>query len=110
MMRPWVHDLVWENPIDKVASRYAIKDFLSKELRLVIEAKFVRDKAHGKNISAELHDDIENYRNHPFCETLAFFIYDPNSFIPDLTALKRQICTARDYAGKKLTATCVVKP
>src|SRR5277367_1635454 len=30
MLRPWVTDLAYENPTDKVANRFAIKDFLSK--------------------------------------------------------------------------------
>ena len=51
MLRPWVHDLTWENPTDKVGSRYAIKDFLSKQFKVVVEAKYVRDKEHGKHIT-----------------------------------------------------------
>ena len=46
MLRPWVVDLVPENPTDRVASRYAIKDFLSRDLGMVVEAKNVRDKKH----------------------------------------------------------------
>ena len=30
MLRPWILDLVPENPTDRVASRYTIKDFLSR--------------------------------------------------------------------------------
>ncbi len=75
-------DLVPENPTDKVASRYSIKDFLSVSARTVIEAKYVRESGHGKSITKELHDDIENYRHHPACRNLVFFIYDPDSLIP----------------------------
>lgn len=110
MLRPWIHDLIWENPTDKVGSRYSIKDFLSKELNLVIEAKYVRDKKHGKEISAELHDDIETYRHHPHCSTIVFFIYDPETHIPDVPALKKHIESKRVYDGKQLTAYCIVKP
>lgn len=110
MLRPWLIDLVPENPTDKVASRYVIKDFLSKQLNLVVEAKYIRDKKHGKNISTELHDDIETYRNHPNCENLIFFIYDRDALIPDLIALKRQIEGIRNYDGKQLSVHCVVKP
>ena len=58
MLRPCVPDLVPESPTDKVASRYTIKDFRSEALKTIVEAKFVRDKDHGKNITRELHDDI----------------------------------------------------
>lgn len=110
MLRPWVADLTPENPTDRVASRFTIKDFLSKELKAVVEAKYIRDGRHGREISKELHDDIETYRTHPDCEHLIFFIYDPDSLIPDLAALKRQIEGQRSYGTKTLQVYSVVKP
>jgi REase_DpnII-MboI len=110
MLRPWVTDLVWENPTDKVGGRYAIKDFISKSAKSVIEAKFIRDAPHGRSISKELHDDIETYRNHPHCRHLIFFIYDPNALIPDRASLERQICVPRAYGGVTLDCELVVKP
>ncbi len=110
MLRPWITDLVPENPTDRIASRFVIQDFLSKELNTVVEAKFIRDKTHGRKISEELHDDIETYRKHPNCSELVFFIYDPNSLIPDSVALRRQIQGERNYDGKRVTVYCVVKP
>jgi hypothetical protein len=110
MLRPWITDLTWENPTDKIAGRFAIKDFLSKSARVVIEAKYVRDAAHGKNLTKELHDDIENYRNHSHCRDLVFFVYDPDVFIPDRQALERQIVVNREYDGVPLSCHLVVKP
>lgn len=110
MIRPWVTDLVPENPTDRVASRYAIKDFVSMELETVVEAKFIRDKKHGRDISKELHDDIEMYKNHPSCKHLVFFIYDRDAVIPDVSALKKQIVGIRTYELKRLKVFCVVKP
>ena len=60
-------------------SRYTIKDFISRQAYTVIEIKYVRDTSHGKHISREMHDDIETYRHHPFCRTILFFVYDPES-------------------------------
>lgn len=110
MLRPWITDLVPENPTDKVASRYSIKDFLSRQLQLVVEAKFIRDKKHGKEISKELHDDIEMYRNHHSCKNLVFFIYDRDALIPDVSALKKQIEGVRSYAASQLGVFCIIKP
>lgn len=110
MIRPWVTDLVPENPTDRFASRYAIKDFVSMELETVVEAKFIRDKKHGRDISKELHDDIEMYKNHPSCKHLVFFIYDRDAVIPDVSALKKQIVGIRTYELKRLKVFCVVKP
>lgn len=110
MLRPWILDLVPENPTDKVANRYVIKDFLSRANRLVIEAKYVRSTEHGKSISKELNDDIENYRYHPFCDDLIFFIYDPDSYIPDSAAVERHLRTSRSYDDKTLRCHAVIKP
>ena len=102
MLRAWVHDITPETPTEKVANRYSIKDFLIKSAKTVVEAKFIRDDSHGKGISRELYDDIENYRHNPDCENLIFFIYDPNSNIPDVAALRRAIEEERSYAGRAL--------
>jgi len=110
MLRPWITDIVYENPTDRFGSRYVIKDFLTKELKTVVEAKYVRDKKHGKGISKELHDDIESYKTHPDAQNIIFFIYDPNALIPDATALRRHIDGTRKYGEKTISVYCIVKP
>jgi len=110
MLRPWIVDLVPENPTDRVANRFSIKDFLSKANRLVIEAKYVRNTDHGRTIVKELNDDIETYRYHPSCDDLVFFIYDPDGLIPDGAALERHLSSPRSYADKVLRCHAVIKP
>lgn len=110
ILRPWVQDLVAETPTEKVANRFAIRDFLSRSLKLVIEAKYIRDEDHGKGISREIHDDIEVYRHNPFCECILFFIYDPDSLIPDQRELRRTIEQSRVYDGRPLACRLIVKP
>jgi hypothetical protein len=110
MLRPWLVDLVPENPTDRVANRYVIKDFLSKSSRLVIEAKYIRNADHGKSIVKELNDDIETYRYHSYCDDLIFFIYDPDGYIPDGAALERHLRSGRVYDEKTLRCHAVIKP
>jgi hypothetical protein len=110
MLRPWVLDLVSENPTDKIGNRFSIKDFISKSAKTVVEAKYIRDAAHGKQIARELHDDIETYRHHPSCEHLIFFIYDSESLIPDIAALTAEIDTTRVYDGRPLYCHLIVRP
>ena len=110
ILRPWVRDLVPENPTDKAGNRFSIRDFVSRSLHLVVEAKFVRDASHGKGISKELHDDIEVYRHNPICDTIVFFIYDHNSLIPDQRELRRTIEQSRVYEGRPLACKLIVKP
>ncbi len=110
MLRPWIADLVPENPTDKIGNRYSIKDFLSKSSRIVIEAKYIRSADHGKNITKEINDDIETYRYHSHCDDLVFFIYDPDALIPDSAAIYRHISTNRVYDDKILRCHGVIKP
>lgn len=113
LLRPWILDLVYESPGDKAANRFAIKDFSSVAGKFVIDAKYIRDKEHGRNISKELHDDIEMYRTHPHCDDLIFFVYDPNGLIPDQRALREQIEVDRAYGvggTKRLRCHLIVKP
>lgn len=110
MLRPWIPDLVPENPTDRIASSYSIKDFLSKSNRLVIEVKYIRDRAHGKSVVRELNDDIETYRYHPSCDDLVFFIYDPDALIPDALALRTHLTAPRAYDEKVLRCHAVIKP
>jgi REase_DpnII-MboI len=110
MLRPWIHDLLSEDPTGKVGNRYSIKDFISPSAETVIEIKYVRDAKHGKDISSEMHDDIENYRHHPKCATLIFFVYDADSKIPNQEQLRLQIETARNYNGIPLRCVLIIKP
>jgi hypothetical protein len=110
ILRPWVRDLIAESPTERTGNRFTIRDFFSRALHLVIEAKFVRDKQHGKNVSKELHDDIEVYRHNALCDTILFFVYDPNSNIPDERELRRTIEQARSYDGRPLVCKLLVKP
>jgi hypothetical protein len=110
MLRPWVKDLIPEDPTGRIGNRFTIKDFVSASARTIIEAKFIRDKDHGKSISKELHDDIENYRHHSYCDNIVFFVYDPDTHIPDSDSLKRAIHAARIYDGHSLNVLLIIKP
>jgi hypothetical protein len=110
MLRPWVVDLVPETPTERIANRFTIKDFVSATANTIVEAKFIRDKDHGKGVTKEIHDDIETYRHDPRCNHLIFFIYDPDAMIPDQAALRRQIETRRVYDEKQLICHLVLAP
>jgi hypothetical protein len=110
MLRPWVTNIIPENPNQKIAGRYSIKDFLLPDLRTVIEAKYIRDKAHGKSIVQEINDDIETYRYHSQCDIIIFFIYDPDALIPDRLQLEKHVTSKRSYSDKILTCVSIIKP
>ena len=110
MLRPWIPDITPENPTDKIANRYVIKDFLIPSIKTVIEVKYIRDRKHGKDIAKEINDDIETYRYHPNCTSIIFFIYDPEAVIPDQLKLKQHISCNRIYSEKTLQCYPIIKP
>lgn len=110
MLRPWIKDLSYEDPSAKLGNRYVINDFFIPSAETVIEAKYVRDKRHGKDISKEIHDDIEMYKEIAGCSLIIFFIYDPNGHIPSVKNLKQAICIPRTYNGFSFTVDLVIKP
>lgn len=52
-------------------------DFLLKQEKIAIELKKTRDGLEEKELVEEIITDIERYQEHPDCEILYFFIYDP---------------------------------
>jgi hypothetical protein len=87
MLRPWVSDIRPEEFTPSYAGSSTRMDFLLPAHTLVIELKFVRDRAHAKHIGDELIVDIEHYRRHPSCSTLWCVIYDPENFITNAEGL-----------------------
>lgn len=110
MLRPWVSDLKYEDPTSKNGNRFVIKDFFIQSAEMIIEAKYIRDKKHGKEVSKELHDDIEMYRHRGDASFVVFFIYDPSNNIPSVEDLKSSLEVDRVYNGKSLRIEVLVKP
>jgi len=108
ILRPWIHDLIPENPTGKSGNRYAFGDFYSKSTATIVEAKFIRDKSHGKNILSEISEDIELYRQS--CDHLVFFLYDPESNIPNGETLKSAVVIDRTYGGRPLYCYLIIRP
>ncbi len=109
MLKPVVPDLVPEQPVAGHTRQYTIQDFRSCSLRLVLEAKRVRDKAHGKSIKAELHDDIGEYKQDPLCENLVFFVYDPGTFVESPSGLIKSVEGVHTHQGRRMQVNCVVQ-
>jgi len=109
MLRPIIYDLVPEQPNSGDTRQYSIQDFRSKSLKLIIEVKRIRDKAHGKSIKKELHDAIGNYKQDSDCENLIFVIYDPDSHIESPTGLKRHNDGKHTHGEKTLNVKTIIK-
>ena len=91
LMRPWVGDIRPEEFTPSYAGTSTRMDFLLPKHGVVIELKFVRDRAHGTKIGDELIVDIEHYRRHPDCRELWCVVYDPNQFLRNAEGLSTDL-------------------
>ena len=96
LLRPWVADIRPEEFTPSYAGSSTRMDFLLPAHKLVVELKFVRDRAHAKKIGDELIVDIEHYRKHPDCQALWCVVYDPNHYLTNAEGL----CS--DLSGRRL--------
>jgi len=109
MLKPYFSDLVPEQPNSGETRQYSIQDFRSKSLKLIIEAKRIRDKAHGKSIKKEINDDIGNYKNDSDCENLLIVIYDPDKHIESPSGLERHSDGIHKHGEKMLNVKTIIK-
>ena len=87
LLRPWVADIRPEEFTPSYAGSSTRMDFLLPAHKLVVELKFVRDRAHAKKIGDELIVDIEHYRKHPDCQALWCVVYDPDHYLTNAEGL-----------------------
>lgn len=108
LLRPWVADIRPEEFTPSYAGSNTRMDFLLPKYSLVLELKYARDRAHGKEIGDELIIDIEHYRRHPNCENLWCVIYDPKNIIANPEGLKTDIEGERTTPDGKLSVKVLV--
>lgn len=72
-------------------------DFLLKDLQAVIEVKKTRPSMSKKELGEELIIDIVKYQTHPDCKQLYCFIYDPDGYLGDSSAIKNDL--EKDHKG-----------
>lgn len=66
-------------------------DILLKQEKIAIEIKFMNKKVTSLNLGSQLLSDLKRYRSHPDCDTLIFFIYDPDYYISNPSGLENDI-------------------
>ena len=81
LLKLFFDDIRPEEWTPSYAGKSARTDFLLKKEKIVIEVKKTRKGLSDKEIGNQLILDIERYRNHPDCDYLMCFIYDPEGRI-----------------------------
>jgi len=66
-------------------------DFLLKNEKIVIEVKKIRKGLNDKALGEQLIVDIEKYRNHPDCNHLICFVYDPEGKLGNPTGIENDL-------------------
>ena len=66
-------------------------DFLLKEEKIVVEIKKTHANLGGKKLGDQLLIDMERYQEHPDCETLFCFIYDPEGTISNPRGFEKDL-------------------
>ena len=89
------------------AGQSARMDFLLKDEKIVVEVKMTRKGLSDKGIGNQLIVDIERYKNHPDCDTLICFIYDPISNIKNKKGL---ITDLEEKSSKQLKVMVKINP
>lgn len=91
LLRPWISDIRTEEYTPSYAGSSARVDFLLRKYAIVLEVKFVRDRAHAKNIGEELILDVAHYGAHPDCKQLWCVVYDPAGHLANAEGVKADL-------------------
>ena len=108
LLRPWVADIRPEEFTPSYAGSSTRMDILLVTHKLVIELKFVRDRAHGKKLGNELIVDIEHYRKHPDCRILWCVVYDPYKHLENPAGLCSDLSGTRKHGDRALVVKVLV--
>jgi hypothetical protein len=66
-------------------------DFLLKAENIVIEVKKTVEKLSDKEIGQQLILDVAHYKNHPKCNVLKSFVYDPENRVKNPRGLENDL-------------------
>jgi hypothetical protein len=106
LLRLHFDDVRPEENVPSYAGSRTRLDFLLKREKTIIETKMTRDGLGQRKLVEELINDKAHYRQHPDCEALVCFVYDPDGRVDNPAALETDL--AGTEAG--LTTTVVVAP
>jgi len=84
-------DVRREDPTPIHAAKYARIDIVLKQHRVAIEVKRTRDSLDEKEIADQLITDFARFKEHPNCNTLICFVYDPERRISNPAGFKNDL-------------------
>ena len=103
----WFDDVRREEPTPSFAGKSSRIDFLLKKEKIGVEVKMTRQGLADKEVRDQLIIDIESYKEHPDCNALICFIYDPEGWIANSTALIKDL---QGQSRDDLEISVVIEP
>ncbi|QSJ17720.1 hypothetical protein JYQ62_02240 [Nostoc sp. UHCC 0702] len=100
-------DVIREEVVPSFAGSSSRIDFLLKAEKIAVEVKYTSKTLKDEKIGEELLIDIAKYKNHPNCEYLLCFIYDPDRHLKNPEGL---ISDLSNYSSDQLKVRVVVNP
>lgn len=91
LLKIYFDDIRPEETTPSYAGSSKRMDFLLKSETVVIEVKKTRKTLTAKEIGKELLIDISTYSEHPDCNSLVCFVYDPEGSIVNPIGLKKDL-------------------
>ena len=107
LLKIYFDDVRPEEYTPSYAGRNTRLDFLLKKERIVVEVKKTRNGLKDREVGDELLQDIARYKNHPDCDTLFCFVYDPQSLIQNPRGLEDDLA---NESSEKLKVFVVIRP
>nr|WP_321231289.1 hypothetical protein [uncultured Psychroserpens sp.] len=107
LLKIFFDDVRPEDFTPSYAGRNTRIDFLLKKEKIVVEVKKTRETLKDKQVGDELLQDIARYRNHPDCDILYCFVYDPQGFISNPRGLENDLSSE---SNEKMTVYVSIKP
>ncbi len=96
LLRLYFDDVRAEEVSPSYAGSSSRIDFLLKREKVVVEVKMTRRDLKQKDVANQLIEDKERYRTHPAFRTLVCFVYDPEGYCNNPTALEADVSQDTD--------------
>ena len=112
-LKPIFADMVYEEPTRKGAAGYSVGDFSIPCLKVILEIKFIAARQDVKSKADEISEDIWKYTTQTACESVVFFVYDPQLLIPDRANYARSLSTTSGNfrsKGREVDIITVIEP
>lgn len=106
LLRLYFDDVKAEEYTPSYAGSNSRVDFLLKQRGLAIEIKKTRKGLDANELGEQLVIDIERYQEHPDCDTLICFVYDPEGRIANPRGVESDLSRQR----KGVNVMMYIKP